>query len=206
MKTTPVIGATGRFMLKLPWKADANTTYEVLAIRSFDDIYKLGDDVYSIYYKPMGLVEGLAGFKFKDEVALKPNIVTLKGLNGSIVYVPDTYIVSFPSLGNVQYHHVIITASLGALPEQVDLSIIKDDIQNLIEARIGAKTVAKIMTAPATNQPNAEQHEALEAARTGSIREYENDYTKVKRQQDTIGKLTAKVEALTQVLKANNLI
>lgn len=206
MKTTPAIGASGKFVLKLPWLADANTTYEVLAIRSFDDIYKLGDDVYTIYYKPMGLVEGLAGFNFKQEVARKPNIVTLKGNNGSIVYVPDTYIAGYPVLGNVLYHHVIITASLGALPEQLDLSILKDDIENLIESRIGASTTAKIMTAPASNQPNAEQHVALEAARKGSITVYENDYTVLKRQEDTINKLTAKVTAMTSVLKANNLI
>ena len=206
MKMTPAIGTTGRFVLKLPWLADANSTYEVLAVRSFDDIYKLGDDVYSIYYKPMGLVESLAGFKFKVEAAEKPNIVTLKGSNGSIVYVPDTYILGFPVMGNVHYHHVVLTASLGALPEDIDLTIMQDDVKNLIESRIGTNAVIKTITAPSTNQPNAEQHETLEAARLGSITEYENDYTKLKRQEDVINKLSAKVTMMTAVLKANNLI
>lgn len=206
MKMTPSIGASGVFVLKLPWLADANTTYEVIAVRSFEDIYKAGDDVYPIYYKPMGLVDGVAGFNFKTEVAQKPNIITLQGSNGSIVYVPDTYIIHSPTLGNVKYQHVVITASLGALPEHVDLSILRDDVQNIIESRIGAATEVKIMTAPSSNQPTAEQHEALEAARLGSITEYENDYTRIKRQQNHIDKLAVKVTAMTRVLKHNNLI
>lgn len=206
MKMTPSIGASGVFVLKLPWIADVNTTYEVIAVRSFEDIYKAGDDVYPIYYKPMGLVDGVAGFDFKNEVSLKPNLITLQGSNGSVVYVPDTYIAHFPTMGNVNYQHVVITASLGALPESVDLSILRDDVQNLIESRIGAIADTKIMTAPASNQPTTEQHDALEAARLGSITEYENDYTRIKRQQALIDKLTLKVTTMTRVLKHNNLI
>lgn len=202
---TPPLHVQGRFVTKSPWELPNTLVYECIAIRSFEDIYKLGIDVYDTYYVPMGLVNSPT-FVFSDEKVARANIITLKGSDGSIVYIPDTYILSFPNAGTVKYHHVVLSASLGALPEYLDMSALQREIENLIGGKTGVTASVKEMVAPTTDQPTKENHEILEASRIGSITSFENDYTRLKKEEAKSALLQAKVNALTTVLRANNIL
>ena len=202
---TPPLNTTGRYITKSPWELPATLIYECIAIRSFDDIYKLGIDVYDTYYVPMGLINSPT-FTFSEEKAAKANIITLRGSDGSIIYIPDTYILSFPNAGTVKYHHVILSVSVGALPEYLDLSSLHREIENLASGKIGTTVSVKEMVAPTTDQPTTENHEILEAARVGSITSYENDYTRVKKEEAKSALLQSKIDAMTAILKANGLM
>ena len=202
---TPPLHVQGRFVTKSPWELPNTLVYECIAIRSFEDIYKLGIDVYDTYYVPMGLVNSPT-FVFSDEKVVRANIITLKGSDGSIVYIPDTYILSFPNAGTVKYHHVILSASLGALPEYLDMTALQREIENLISGKTGVSASVKEMVAPTTDQPTKENHEILEASRIGSIRSFENDYTRLKKEEAKSALLQAKVNALTTILRANNIL
>lgn len=204
-KMTPPLHAQGRYVTKSPWELPGTLIYECIAIRSFDDIYKLGIDVYEVYYVPMGLINSPT-FSFSDEKAAKANIITLRGSDGSIIYIPDTYILSFPNAGTVKYQHVVLSASIGALPEYLDLTAIHREVENLIAGKLGTTVTVKEMVVPTTDQPSNENHEILEAARLGSVTSYENDYTRLKKEEAKNALLQAKLNALTAVLRSNGLM
>lgn len=202
---TPPLHALGRYTTKTPWELNNTVIYECIAIRTFEDCTKQGIDVYERFYSPMGLVNG-ATFNFADEQSQNANIITLKGSDQSIVYIPDTYILSYPQAGNITYHHVVLNASIGAVPEYLDFSGLMLELEDIISAKTGSIVTVKQMVVPATNQPTADQHEILEAARVGSVSSYENNYTRLLKEQAKSALLDAKVKTLITILQANGLM
>lgn len=202
---TPPLHAQGRYVTKSPWELPGTLIYECIAIRTFEDVYKLGIDVYDTYYVPMGLVNSPT-FNFSDEKTAKANIITLRGSDGSIVYIPDTYILSYPNAGTVKYQHVVLSVSLGAMPEYLDLAPLSRAIENMVSGRVGATVTVKEVVAPTNDQPTKENHEILEAARLGSITMYENDYTRLKKEEAKSALLQSKLTSALAILRANNLL
>lgn len=210
MKQTPPLRARGRYVLRAPWVANPAKLYTTLAIRTFEDVYELGFDVYDTYYVPMGLINGevVGGspFSFSVEREQQPNIITLESDDGDIIYVPDTYISSFPNMGEVKYSHAILSISLGPLPDTNDLSFVKGALADLVAQSYGVVPTVKEHRAPSISNPTASEHQALEAARTGGITLLETDHAKVVRLQGEKALLNAKIATLTAILQANGLL
>jgi hypothetical protein len=202
---TPPLHALGRYVTKTPWELPNTVIYECIAIRTFEDCAKQGLDVYERFYKNMGL-ENSPTFNFSDEQTAKANIITLKGSDQTVIYIPDTFILSYPQAGNITYHHVVMSASIGAIPEYLNLTGIMREVEDLISAKIGTTVTVKQMVCPTSDQPTQQQHEILEAARVGSVSSYENNYTRLQKEQQKSALLDAKVKTLITILQANNLM
>ena len=196
----------GRFVVTAPWQFSPSVVYECIAIRSFEDVYKQLIDVYEAFYKPMGLIDGVNGFIFSEEKAKAPNIITLVGSDGTVNYVPDTYIQAFPVMADIPYHHVALTVSLGALPEYVEVDLIAKEVSDLVSAKIGTAATASVGVAPLSSQPTREQHEMIETARLNAIKTFENNVTKIAKLQAENALLKSKLDATTKVLLNNNLV
>lgn len=206
MKNTPPMYTKGRFVVTDPWKFSPSVVYECIAIRSFDDVYKQLVDVYEAFYKPMGLIDGVSGFSFSDEKAKNPNIITLIGSDGTVNYVPDTFIQAFPVMADIPYHHVALTVSLGALPEYVEVDLIAKEVSDLVSAKLGTKANVSIGVAPLSSQPTREQHESMETARLSAVTTFENNVTQIAKLQAENEILRTKLDASTQLLLNNNLV
>lgn len=206
MKNTPPMYTKGRFVVTAPWQFSPSVVYECIAIRSFEDVYKQLIDVYEAFYKPMGLIDGVNGFIFSEEKAKAPNIITLVGSDGTVNYVPDTYIQAFPVMTDIPYHHVALTVSLGALPEYVEVDLIAKEVSDLVSAKIGTAATASVGVAPLSMQPTREQHETIETARLNAIKTFENNVTKIAKLQAENALLKSKLDATTKVLLNNNLV
>lgn len=172
MKLTPELHTKGFYEFKLPWSPTLGVTYECLAVRSFEDIYKLGIDVYTHYYASVGLVNGqtigATKFDFEVESKLYPNIVTLKGSDGSMLYIPDTFIDNMPDKSLVPYSEVILAVSLGPVPDVENLDSIKGDVTALIAARMNIDATVNICKASIQSNPTVEEHRLLQALRKGT--------------------------------------
>lgn len=206
----PTINTSGKFKLKNPFIANERVRYNVTAIREFSDLYIRGVDVYSQYYKPFGLIDGVtlngSTFSFSAESKLKPVIVTLEGSDDTVIYVPSTYIESYPIVGDVVYSRIILTSDLGALPDTVPLDSILQDMEDLIQARFGVTSVVKIARGYTDRQPTLDEHEVLEQSRVGSITTTHNNFTENQELKDRCEFLDAQVKTLTQILIENNLL
>lgn len=172
-RKTPPIGARGRYILTLPWFANPSKLYTCIAIRSLADIYKSGLDAYTVFYKTMGLIDGetfgTVPFIFSVEALRKPNIISLRADDGETIYVPDNFIQSFPNMGEVKYNHMVLSLSLGPIPDYVNLDAVKSAIADAVRDNVGVTPTIREHVAPSTDNPTAEQHEALEIARTAAI-------------------------------------
>lgn len=205
MKNTPPLRARGRYVLVTPWLANPSKLYTTVAIRGFEDLYNLGIDVYNTYYFPMGLIDGQSGFSFVAEQTNKADIITLMADDGEIIYVPDTYIQSFPNMGEVKYSHTVLSVTLGPLPDQNDLSNIKAVIADQVAQVYGITPTVLEHRAASLANPTATEHEALEAARVAAITVLETDHAKALRLQAQNTLLQQKVATLTNLLRTNGI-
>ena len=206
----PTIHTAGKFVLKKPFVAKEDVRYSVTAIREFSDLYIRGIDVYSRFYESVGLVDGTMVngqmFDFTIEAKLRPAIVTLEGNDDTVIYVPSTYIESYPVQGDVTYSRLVLSADLGAIPDDVPLDSVLQDIQDIIQATFGVKAQVNISRGYTDTQPTMDEHFILEQSRIGSIATTENNYTSVKVWKKQCEQLDAQVKTLVQILATNNLI
>lgn len=206
----PSLDTRGRFVLTSPFIAKSDVIYSVIALRELADIYLSGIDVYTTYYESAGLVNDVevngSVFSFDDESSLSPIIVTLEGTDGSLTYVPSTYIESFPNMGEVTYSRVVLSADVGALPDTVSVASILVDIEDLISSRFGVDATVKINRAFADVQPTSDEHEILEASRIGSISRSDNNYSEIIRLKNLLNLENLKVQSMTRMLVENNII
>lgn len=209
IKKTPPIYAKGRWILRLPFIANPNKIYTCIAVRSFADVYKLGQDVYRVFYLTMGVTDGgaIAGlpFNFIAEQQLKPNIITLQADDGETIYVPDTFIQRFPDMGDVKYSHLVLSVSLSAVPDYLNLEEVKDAVAQTIASRFGFVPQVREHRAPSTDNPTPEQHEAIEAARLASLDLLETDAAKVAKLLGISAKKQQTIDGLMKVLRSNGI-
>ncbi len=209
IKKTPPIFAKGRWILRLPFIANPTKIYTCIAIRSFADVYKLGQDVYRVFYLTMGVTDGgtVAGlpFNFIAEQQLKPNSITLQADDGETIYVPDTFIQRFPDMGDVKYSHLILSVSLGAVPDYLNLEEIKDAVAQTIASRFGFVPQVREHRAPSTDNPTPAQHEAIEAARLASLDLLETDAAKAAKLLGISAKKQQTIDGLLKVLRSNGI-
>lgn len=204
MALTPPIRTIGRYVLKTPWVASSAKVYECEAIRSFDDLSQLGVDIYEEFYASQGLINGeeYGGvvFSFESERQKDPNIITLRAQDGEYIYVPDTYILSYPNMSGVKYSNMVISANLGPLPDFLDLSALKTELGDFIAQFIGVTPTLNEHRADSTNQPTPVQHDILESARLAAISIYTTHYVELQQERAKTLKLTQTVDALTEML------
>lgn len=209
IKKTPPIYAKGRWVLRLPFIANPNKIYTCIAVRSFADVYKLGQDVYRVFYLTMGVTDGgaIAGlpFNFIAEQQLKPNIITLQADDGETIYVPDTFIQRFPDMGDVKYSHLVLSVSLSAVPDYLNLEEVKDAVAQTIASRFGFVPQVREHRAPSTDNPTPAQHEAIEAARLASLELLETDAAKVAKLLGISAKKQQTIDGLIKVLRSNGI-
>lgn len=171
-KMTPLMYARGTYELKSPWSVPAKKIYTCIAIRSFEDIYKQNEDVYTAYYKPY-IIDGSdvngTTFSFATEAKNLPNIVTLRSEDNELIYVPDTYISSYPKTDLVPYSNVVVALGFGPLPDELDLSGINQTLIDNVKKYFGVTSTASIMRLPLSTNPTSEEHTQNETLRLGAI-------------------------------------
>lgn len=199
---TPPLNARGRYQLKAPWQASMDKVYRCIAIRSFDDIYELGMDVFLVYYEPLGIARST----YDQDRRLGANIITLATDDNELIYVPDTYIASYPDMSSINYSHVVLSCSLGPLADHVPLEFLTQQVANVVSDTIGIAPTINVHLAPHSDAISPEQHEVLEAARAAAIKNRSTDYARVRELQIQNGALLQKVAMLEQIIKDKGLL
>ncbi len=171
----PPINAKGFFTLKSPWSLPANAVYECIAVREFADFTSIGEDVYSLVYEPRELERSVYEIDRNND----EKIVTLASATRPTIYVPSSYITGYPAMDNVAYSHVVVSASLGALPDQLDLTFLQDQLAGVISDVVGVTTEVHLNLAPSDSYISASQHATLEAARQDAIASRTTDRAKL---------------------------
>jgi len=202
MRKTPTPGLRGRYVTKTPFTVDATQVFTCHAIRSFKDIYERGIDVFTTFYKPVNLTD----VEFQQDRSENAHIITLISEDNQVVYVPDTYILSYPDLNAVTYQRVVLAVDLGALPDYVDLSGIDTSIREIVDNSIGCTSEVKVGIAPTTGIVGVNDHETKEAARLNRITNNPTTYSKWRKLVEENAALTSEVQRLQQIIVDSGLV
>lgn len=193
----PPIGTRGRYTLTQPWQVDGTILYTCAAIRSFRDVENLGTDIFTTYYEPKNLTRNDMERDRRDNQM----IVTLVSDTTAPVYVPSSYIAQYPDLNHYDYQHVVLSASLGTLPDYIDLSFLKDQVAGVISDTVGATPEVFVNVAPFNGVVSPTQHEVIEATRQQAITNRTTDRAKVLELQAKNEALEDRLTVLEQILR-----
>lgn len=176
MNLTPPIGAAGRWNVKPPFNAlvNASISYQCMAVRKLADILALGVNVLETYYSPHGLTEDI----YQTDLETDTCILSLYGSDGTWVYVPNSYLTSYPEVDGVLYNNLALMVTLGALPDSADLGFLKTQIQGMVTNLVGVSS--EVMTVVIAGQTivSYEAHETYEAARQNTMEMSTTDYSR----------------------------
>lgn len=160
----PDINAKGIFSLRSPFSAliPPQTRYAVKGIRKLSEIIASGIDPFLLYYQPNTLTQT----DYDNDTAIDISIVSLSSEVGQWIYVPSSYIISYPDVNGVVYTSLILGVSLGSVADIVPLDALKTSITNLVKDFLGILCeIKEVAVSPPAIIPYT-QHVQIENART----------------------------------------
>jgi hypothetical protein len=170
-RLTPGLGIKGAFLLRPPFKTVADLEYTVTAQRSFAEIRARNGDPQKIVYDPVNLSAGAMQADIDEGAA----IIVLATRTGELLYVPDTYIESYPYMGSIPYSHLIASASLGMIPDSQDVTQIQQVIASAISDYIGVEATVFITRGEISDSITEDRHVQLTISRQEAIKTRETD-------------------------------
>ena len=198
----PPINARGFYSLKAPWSTAPNTIYECIAIREVYDFTQIGTDPFELIYQPQSIERSV----YDADVAAGVKILTLRSNTRPTLYVPNSYLLGFPSNDNVAYNHIVASISLGAIPDALDLTFLQDQLASATEATIGVTPEVKIHAAPSDTYVSADQHNTLEQARQDAITNMKTDRARLLEANHLIDELRQVIARYEEIMREHDLI
>lgn len=198
----PALSSYGLFTLDTPFQnmLTPDTPYTCVALRKLSDITKAGKDPYAEYYEPYGVSKAAYAIDGAADVC----IVSLQDEGGGIKYVPSSYVLAFPDGNGVKYTPLTIAAELGAVPDSLDLSWLRQEMVDLIKRTIGITTVTTHAVAHGTTVLiNRTTHEAYEAARQANITTLGSTQQQLIAAQAALAAVLVQKAALEDYIKQN---
>lgn len=204
-RVTPPLNSRGLFILRLPFAASATTVYHVSAQRLFDEIIASKLDPVKLIYEPVGLGDP----EYQADIAAGAAIITLISDTGKTMYVPDTYIESYPDMGTVPHSWVVCGISCGMLPDIYDTTALTTAVKEAVSNYTGIQSTVTINRAPVTDAITQTQFVQNTMARNAAITNQSTTYAdnlqyaaQVAALKDANAKLIEMVEALQAQLAA----
>lgn len=160
----PEVHASGLWKLKTPYDNFLNSEiwYTCIAVRKIEDYIKQGLDPKALFYtEPFNIADST----YTEDIDAGVCIVTVKDNSGNIKSFPSSYIISFPSAGGISYQALALAIDIGAIPESLDLSVIKDRIKSVVQDTLGIESETVEINLAAKTLIDGESHKRLEAAR-----------------------------------------
>lgn len=201
-RMTPPLLTKGRYTLINPFVAEPTVLYTCTALRTFAECEVAGEDVLTDVY----LAKGLTQAQYTRDLADGALLVTLMSETEPPIFVPDTYIESYPNLTDVIYNHVVLTASLASVPDFLNFDFLKAQIASVVSDVIGVEPEVKIVRAISSGVVTPEQHEAMEVGRLAAIRLRTTDRAKLIDLQNKVTRLEEQNRILVEILQQNNLL
>jgi hypothetical protein len=177
MQLTPPVYATGRYEVKAPYVLVDKVDYTCHAIRTFEDCIERGIDIYNDIYAPFGVERTT----FLDDETKGINIITLKSIGQVTVYIPDSFILSYPNMGEALPQRLIVSVDLGIISSHWDAQYLLTKIQNLASDVVGSEPKVTLLSIPVLGRASADDVPALDNVRDIDISNRTSDHAKAQR-------------------------
>lgn len=196
----PDIGLSGVYELRTPFdtKVPNKTKLTCKAVRKISDYLASSEDVKQLCYIDNDLTEG----DYENDLMLDMEIVSLQSGEGQWLYVPASYIVSYPLTNGIPYRSLVIGINLPQMPIEQDLTDMKTDIANLVKDHIGVLPTLSSVETSAIIYVALDKHETNEGLRNleKNSKSYRTRYLEANL---TIDALNTKIQELETYIKNN---
>ena len=202
MFLTPNIGAIGVFHLFAPFKNKLlpKTLYQCIAIRKLEDYVCNNEDAFALIYEPLLISKE----RYQDDLAAGAMVVTLKAIGThEFVLVPNSYIEKLPVTEGVSYTVMGLGVSLGAIPNDTDLTYLKDRITTLVAETLGVNSTINALALSPTSVVDMTTHKSILLARELLIKENPTDRAKYLETKAKLDELQVRYNELEQYVIDN---
>lgn len=165
---TPPINTEGVFTCFAPFELDPNLVFKCEAIRSFPELERRGFNVYEDFYASRDLDESI----WEEDALVGASILTLKAVDGTVVFVPNTYLESYPGMAGIKYNHNVMVIDVGLVPTTIDVLRVASELEDLTKKTLGVD--AKVRVDKITYEGNIDHHKhvQMETARRVALNNY----------------------------------
>lgn len=200
----PSVGTKGRYVLKPPFDAAMvpNKLYKLDADRTFDEIDTFGTNIYTQFYLPYSIPESQVS---ADRTA-GARIITLMTDAAPPLYVPTTFVQSYPDLNYKPYNQYTAVLSFGPMAEDTLFEPTIQAMKNTVSEFLGVEPEIHIAFTPLSDVITPEQHDALEATRQAAISNRSTDYARLYESQAQVALLQQRITILEKIVKDNGLL
>lgn len=158
---TPPINTEGVFTCYPPFELDTNLVFRLEAIRTFPELERRNFKVFEEFYAPRGLDVKI----WEEDALVGASILTLKAVDGTVVFVPNTYLESYPGMAGLKYAHNVIVIDVGLVPATIDVKRIAADLEDLSKTGLGVEAKARVDTITYDGNIDHQKHVQMETAR-----------------------------------------
>ena len=201
-RITPPFGVTGFWKLREPYRAKPAKTYTCTAIRSFVELELININIHYNYYAPHEL--GIENYQ--RDLALGASLVVLLGTDGERIYVPDTYIESYPDMDIGNFRRFILSCELGTLPVNTPTDHLTSAISAIVQEKLGRAVTVNTYIGPIT--PNGLTPTDLkreENARLSGVTDKTTMYGQLYEANRRLGDLEGLLQVYKEQLKEKDL-
>jgi len=197
----PPINASGVYALVTPFdtKVVSGLRYTCNAVRTFKELLASGVDVVADYYTANGLQESDYNTDYDNGVC----IITLQSSKGDLLYVPSSYISSYPDTSGVPYNAVALSVLLGQVPQNMDLTYLKGELVAAVMDAAGISASVRTVTYSETTCVAYETHKSLQAQRDLARTQSQTEYSKRIAAEAERDRLAERLAALEKFITSN---
>lgn len=200
----PAVGTTGQYKLNSPFAAAMipNTLYTLDAVREYRDIEALGQNIFELFYKPFNLTES----DLQSDRSAGAKLLTLTNAKSKNIYVPTTYVASYPNLSYTPYNQYIGCLSFGPLPDDTIFDPLIQALKNATSDFLGVEPEVNIAFMPLTDVITPTEHENREAVRQAAISNRTSDYARLAEANAKIALQEQRIAILEKIVIDNGLL
>lgn len=198
---TPPVNTSGIYLTYHPFQVPDDVVYRCEAIRAFDELRAKGIDVYDEFYKPYGLSVNI----YTEDANRGASIVTLVSAAEEFVYVPNTFIESYPGMSGIAYERKLLLLELGPLPSTMNVDYLLPEIKDLVIRGTGVvndRVSTEFTTITQSNNITHSEHLQLEASRRVAIAQHKPLVEQLREMTLMKEALEKEVADLTEVIES----
>lgn len=196
----PPIHTAGVYLVYEPFQISNTAVYKCTAIRGFEELQLRNIDVFKTYYKPKGLSETI----YQEDANMGASIVVLEGADLTELYIPSTYIKSYPGGDGLAYVNKIIVMDLGLMMADVPTSHIEVLLKDIVKQHVGVETEVKTVSVPYIGSVSHETGVEMERIRIAAIRANKTIYQQLQETTALLEATRRQNEELLQLLQAQS--
>lgn len=194
----PTPGTKGLYKLLEPFQSSlmVGIPYECIAVRRLADVIASGVEPYTTYYEPVEISKE----DYAKDVTANVCLISLQASVGHVVIVPSSYIAGHPDIGGVPYTQLILAATLGPIPDYMDLSHLQEKVKSVVTEYIGIEPTINLVACSLQAIVSNDEHDRIEEARKNNISNTSTDYAKYLDAQAKLEAATTRIRELERYI------